>query len=47
MTTDFSTKNKSIFWLFQPLFTHCMRPQADFEIYYTVFSPLQNGFKKV
>jgi hypothetical protein len=24
-----------------------MRPQADFEICYAVFSPLQNGLKKV
>ncbi len=34
------------FWFFQPPFTHCMRPQADFQICCVVFSPLQNGKKK-
>jgi hypothetical protein len=34
-----------IFCLFQPQFTHCMRPQADFQICCVVFSPLQNGKK--
>ncbi len=46
MSDHFSSKKCHFFSLFWLPFSHFMRPQTEFRICGTTFSPLQNGFKK-